>query len=126
MGKIAKVAPQKFSTETLSATIGIRGSTYAGNVSGDSLTVVLEGGTGIEVTNEGGSVLITKVGYGTSVPSQYDPPATPSKFTGSLLDDLAESESSSDDSDDDDLDEDDVCDGCTNPNESIVLRSLPG
>lgn len=127
-GKIAKVAPQKFTTETLSATIGIRGSTYAGVVEGESLSVVLEGGTGIEVTNKEGTVLISKVGYGTSVPSQFDPPSPPRILPLTFQGDIVKSGSTSStrSTDEDQLDEDDVCNDCTNPNENVVLRSLPG
>ncbi len=83
-GKITKVAPDKFTTETPAATIGIRGSMYAGKVAGDSLSVVFQGGKGITVTNEFGTILITKPGYGTSVTSNTAP--LPSvKFTAEDL-----------------------------------------
>ena len=83
-GKITKVAPDKFSTETPAATIGIRGSMYAGKVAGDSLSVVFQGGKGITVTNEFGTILITKPGYGTNVTSST-PPLPPAKFTAEDL-----------------------------------------
>ncbi len=84
-GKLTKAAPQNFTTKTPAATIGIRGSMYAGVVAGDSLSVVFQGGRGIVVTNNFGSVEIPKPGYGTHVKADAEPPpATP--FSG---DDMA-------------------------------------
>ncbi|TFG36583.1 MAG: hypothetical protein E4H46_03260, partial [Desulfobacterales bacterium] len=66
-GAITKVSPQNFTTETPAATIGIRGSMYAGTVTPSSLSVVFQGGKGIEVTNSFGTVSISQPGYGTNV-----------------------------------------------------------
>ena len=79
-GTITKVAPKKFTTETPAATIGIRGSMYAGRVSGNTLSVVFLGGKGIEVTNDAGSVAITIPGYGTHVMGASEAPLPPVKF----------------------------------------------
>ena len=79
-GNITKVSPKKFTTETPAATIGIRGSMYAGRVSGNMLSVVFQGGKGIEVTNEAGSVAITIPGYGTHVMGASEAPLPPVKF----------------------------------------------
>ncbi|MCJ7604026.1 MAG: FecR domain-containing protein, partial [Desulfobulbaceae bacterium] len=66
-GAITKVSPQNFTTETPAATIGIRGSMYAGTVTLTSLAVVFQGGKGIEVTNPFGTVAISQPGHGTNV-----------------------------------------------------------
>jgi len=55
-GAITKIAPDKFKTETPSATIGIRGSFYAGRQVGNKLVVVFLGGRGITVGNSRGRV----------------------------------------------------------------------
>ncbi|MEW6521686.1 MAG: FecR domain-containing protein [Thermodesulfobacteriota bacterium] len=66
-GAITKASPQNFTTETPAATIGIRGSMYAGTVTSSSLAVVFQGGKGIEVRNPFGTVAISRPGHGTSV-----------------------------------------------------------
>ncbi len=83
-GAITKASPKKFKTETPSATIGIRGSMYAGVVTSDTLSVVFQGGKGIDVTNAFGTVAITKPGFGTHV-ALNKPPLPPVKFTGQDL-----------------------------------------
>jgi len=65
-GAISKIAPQNFKTKTPTATIGIRGSMYAGEVRQGQLTIVFLGGHGITVTNQLGQRLITKPGFGIS------------------------------------------------------------
>jgi hypothetical protein len=79
-GALSKTAPQNFKTETPSATIGIRGSMYAGVVTPNFLSVVFQGGKGIEITNPFGTVEISKPGYGTKV-ALDKPPLPPMKFT---------------------------------------------
>jgi len=79
-GALTKTAPQNFKTETPTATIGIRGSMYAGFVTPDFLSVVFQGGKGIEITNAFGTVEITKPGFGTKV-ALAKPPLPPMKFT---------------------------------------------
>ncbi|MDZ7642099.1 MAG: FecR domain-containing protein [Desulfurivibrio sp.] len=79
-GAIARTSPQNFTTETPSATIGIRGSMYAGRVSDGALTVVFQGGTGITVSNSAGTVEITTPGMGTRVRSSDEEPEEPSPF----------------------------------------------
>ncbi|MEW6289232.1 MAG: FecR domain-containing protein [Thermodesulfobacteriota bacterium] len=66
-GAITKTSPQNFTTETPAATIGIRGSMYGGTVTSSSLSVIFQGGKGIEVTNSFGTVSISRPGHGTSV-----------------------------------------------------------
>ncbi len=87
-GAIAKEAPHSFITVTPAATIGIRGSMYAGRVDGGRLTVVFEGGRGIDVANEVGAVSITRPGFGTSIPAAGMPPQRPKRFSAQDLSDL--------------------------------------
>ena len=87
-GAITKESPQNFTTQTPAATIGIRGSMYAGKVSGDQLIVVFEGGKGIDVMNNAGSVAITKAGFGTRILSPDEPPQTPERFSAEEISDL--------------------------------------
>jgi len=79
-GALAKDAPQHFKTETPTATIGIRGSMYTFRSTKDSLTVVFQGGKGIEVYNDLGKITISVPGFGTRVVLNTAP-ARPSKFT---------------------------------------------
>jgi len=80
-GSITKVAPEKFTTETPAATIGIRGSMYAGKVTGDTLAVVFQGGKSIYVSNAAGIVNISIPGFGTHVKGPHKAPLRPEKFT---------------------------------------------
>lgn len=86
-GALTKTAPQNFKTETPTATIGIRGSMYAGLVTPEFLSVVFQGGKGIEITNPFGTVEIIKPGYGTKVVLEK-PPLPPMKFTAQELGEL--------------------------------------
>lgn len=87
-GAITKEAPRNFTTETPAATIGIRGSMYAGKVSGPQLMVVFEGGKGIDVSNDVGRISITKPGYGTHVMGADLPPLPPKAFSSDELSEL--------------------------------------
>ena len=73
-GAITQTSPEQFTTKTPAATIGIRGSMYAGRVSGNTLAVVFQGGRGIFVENEHGHVEIPTPGYGTNVRENQAPP----------------------------------------------------
>ncbi len=84
-GTLAKSTPQNFTTETPSATIGIRGSMYAGRVKGQMLSVVFQGGKGIFVRNPAGVVEISKPGFGTRVLSPTAAPAPPTKFSSAEI-----------------------------------------
>jgi len=84
-GAITRFTPEKFTTETPTATIGIRGSMYAGTVTVNSLSVVFQGGKGIDITNPAGTVAISKPGFGTHVFTADKPPLTPVKFSASDL-----------------------------------------
>lgn len=79
-GVITKTAPQNFTTATPAATIGIRGSSYAGNVTNKELTVVMLGGTGIDIFNFSGRVTLDKAGFGTTV-AFGNAPVKPYKFS---------------------------------------------
>jgi hypothetical protein len=86
-GALTKTAPQNFKTETPTATIGIRGSMYAGVVTPDFLSVVFQGGKGIDITNAFGTVEISKPGFGTKV-AMAKPPLPPMKFTAKEMGEL--------------------------------------
>ncbi|MCG8470961.1 MAG: hypothetical protein MI742_03790, partial [Desulfobacterales bacterium] len=85
---IPKSDPKKFRTETPVATNGIRGSIYMGSFKDGQLKVLFQGGTGIDVYNEAGSVPVTIPGFGTRVTSQESPPEEPEPFTGEDIQDL--------------------------------------
>jgi len=84
-GAITQTAPLNFTTDTPAGTIGIRGSMYAGKVSGSSLQVLFQGGKGIFVTNAAGTVSIDRAGFGTFVAGPETPPTAPSRFSGEDL-----------------------------------------
>ncbi len=87
-GAITRTAPQNVKTETPSATIGIRGSMYAGKVKDDTLTIVFQGGRGIYVMNSQGIVDITRPGFGTRIKGAGQAPSAPKQFTGEDLDEI--------------------------------------
>ncbi|OEU74927.1 MAG: hypothetical protein BA864_01750, partial [Desulfuromonadales bacterium C00003093] len=80
-GSITRTSPQNFITETPSATIGIRGSMYAGRVRDGQLQVVFQGGKGIYVRNSLGRVEISTPGFGTRLTGPEQPPETPYPFS---------------------------------------------
>lgn len=84
-GLIAKEAPAKFKTKTPLATIGIRGSMYAGSLLSGELSVVFEGGRGIELTNEAGRVAITSPGFGTRITGSSTPIPPASRFSSESM-----------------------------------------
>lgn len=86
-GALAKDAPQNFKTETPTATIGIRGSMYAGVTTPNTLSVVFQGGKGIEVYNERGKITITVPGFGSRV-ALNAAPEPPHRFTQQELKNL--------------------------------------
>ncbi len=79
-GSITKKSPEQFITETPGATIGIRGSMYAGSVRDGQLRVVFQGGRGIYVRNELGSVDIKTPGFGTRIDKKGQAPLQPYRF----------------------------------------------
>lgn len=87
-GSITKSSPDKFITETPGATIGIRGSMYAGSVRDGLLQVVFQGGRGIFVRNELGMVEIDTPGFGTRVEQGRQAPTAPFRFAPADLQQL--------------------------------------
>ena len=86
-GLISKRRPSSMRVRLgIIATIGLRGTNVAGEVVGDSATVVLlepEGSdesTGIDVSNEFGSVSIDEPGFGTDIPDAHSPPSPPRRM----------------------------------------------
>ncbi len=84
-GAIAKDSPESFTTETPAATIGIRGSMYAGRVGQGTLDVVFEGGKGIYVMNDAGQVSINRPGFGTHIRSVGNPPEKPKRISTQVV-----------------------------------------
>lgn len=84
-GQIAKLSPERFYTETPTATIGVHGSFYAGfqNAENGSLKVAALGGEGGFVVNPLGRTEIRQPGLGVkSTRSQAPPPAEPVSTSG--------------------------------------------
>lgn len=85
-GLIAKRQPRSMGVRLAVATIGIRGTHVVGEAKADSAKVILlkpEGSdrkTAIEVSNQYGSVVIDKPGYGTEVPDAHSPPSPPRRM----------------------------------------------
>jgi len=77
-GMITKSNPGAFVAKTPAASIGIRGSGYAGKVSGRKLEVCLLHGNGIDVKNSKGSVALLLPGMGTIVTDAQTAP-TPAR-----------------------------------------------
>ncbi len=84
-GLISKKAPAEFKTKTPMATIGIRGSMYAGKVSAKGLDIVFEGGKGIDLTNATGTVAVTRPGFGLQVQSWDAAIPKPARFTAKSI-----------------------------------------
>nr|WP_321399720.1 transferrin-binding protein-like solute binding protein [uncultured Desulfobacter sp.] len=84
-GAITRMAPEKFKTTSVSGTIGIRGSMYAGNLRGTRLTVMFHGGKGIYVQNRAGRVNIRRPGFATLVEHADKAPAPPTRMSTSDL-----------------------------------------
>ena len=81
-GLVAKRRPSAMQVKlAATATIGIRGTHVAGEIEGESASVVLmepedePKPTAITVFNDYGSVDITEPGYGTNVPDAHSPPS---------------------------------------------------
>lgn len=74
-GKITKNSPKDFIAKTPVASIGIRGSSYAGQQSKSGLLVFLESGKGIDVYNSRGSVALLSPGKGTRVNDKNSRPS---------------------------------------------------
>ncbi len=96
-GLIAKKKPRGMRVSTSVATIGIRGTHVVGEVSANSATIILmepeEPGakTGIDVSNEFGSVSIDEPGYGTEIPDEFSPPSPPRRMRLQTINNLMRS-----------------------------------
>lgn len=84
-GKITKSSPGAFVAKTPAASIGIRGSAYAGSVSGKKLSIYLLSGKGIDVTNNKGSVALLQPGLGTTVADADSAPTAARHFDASEI-----------------------------------------
>lgn len=80
-GIITKNSPKSFVATTPAASIGIRGSGYAGRVSGKKLEVFLLHGRGVDVKNRKGSAALLFPGMGTTVADSNSAPSRPRLFT---------------------------------------------
>lgn len=79
-GMITKSNPEAFVAKTPAASIGIRGSGYAGKISGKKLEVFLVSGKGIDVTNSRGTAALLQPGMGTTVIDARTAPTAPRYF----------------------------------------------
>jgi len=84
-GKMMKVAGAKFTVETETVTIGIRGTTFWGGTLNDVFEVALLDGKAIIVENKAGRVVIDKVNNGTAISSVDTPPTTPKAWGAAKL-----------------------------------------
>ena len=80
-GEIMKVAGARFTVETQTATIGIRGTTFWGGAIDGSFGVALLDGKSIVVENKAGRVVIDKVGEGTAIRAADQAPSKPSAWS---------------------------------------------
>jgi len=80
-GMITKTDPKSFVAKTPAASIGIRGSGYAGRVAGRKLEVFLLHGKGVDVKNRKGSAALLFPGMGTIVANSASAPSRPRLFT---------------------------------------------
>lgn len=96
-GVIGRNRPQAVQIQTNVATIGIRGTHFAGEAGDSQLIVVLldpedrAAGNAIEVRNEFGAVSIDRPGYGTEVPDAKSPPSPPRQMRLRAVDNLMRS-----------------------------------
>lgn len=85
-GKIAAAKPENVSINTPVATIGVRGTRFAGQTDGGSAEVVLlaevpkDKKTAILVANAAGSVIIAQSGFGTTVAGPNVAPTPPQRW----------------------------------------------
>lgn len=79
------------------ATVGVRGTTVGGEVTGDSAVVMLldpedgRPGTAIDVFNDFGEVAIDQPGFGTRIPDARSPPSQPERMRLRTIENLLES-----------------------------------
>lgn len=96
-GAIGRTRPQAVQVRAPVATIGIRGTHFAGEVGDSQLVVVLldpenqAAANAIEVRNDFGAVSIDRPGYGTEVPDAKSPPSPPRQMRIRAIDNLMRS-----------------------------------
>ncbi|HEX9702342.1 MAG TPA: FecR domain-containing protein [Rhodospirillales bacterium] len=79
-GEMMKTANARFTVETETATIGIRGTTFWGGMIDGAFGVALLDGKSIVVENKAGRVVIDKVGDGTAIRAADAPPTAPTTW----------------------------------------------
>lgn len=97
-GLIAKRRKRSMSVFLPVVTIGIRGTTVAGEATATSATVILleseepqDTPPEIEVSNQFGSVTIDQPGFGTDVPDQFSPPSPPRRMRLNTINNIVRS-----------------------------------
>ncbi len=85
-GEMMKTASAKFTVETETATIGIRGTTFWGGKLDGEFEVALLDGRQIVVENKAGRVVIDKVGDGTLIRAADSAPTPPSAWPTAKVD----------------------------------------
>lgn len=95
-GLIASKSPKTMSVRLPVATIGIRGTHVVAEVTSTSAKVILlepkeDKPTSIIVSNDFGSVVVDKVGYGTEVPDEFSPPSPMQRMQLRTIDNLMRS-----------------------------------
>lgn len=96
-GLIARAKPQAVRVTIPTATIGIRGTHFAGEIIGVAAVVVLldpeeaDRANAIEVSNKFGAVVIEEPGYGTEIPDEFSPPSPPKRMRLRAVDNLMRS-----------------------------------
>lgn len=85
-GALGKTPGADFNVTTPVATIGVRGTTFWGELQSDGLLVALLDGRAIVITNPAGQVVIDQVGVATQVTAPQQQPAPPFTLTPAQLD----------------------------------------
>jgi hypothetical protein len=85
-GEMMKTASAKFTVETETATIGIRGTTFWGGKIDGLFEVALLDGKQIVVENKAGRVIIDKVGDGTAIRAADQAPTRPTAWPAAKVD----------------------------------------
>jgi hypothetical protein len=85
-GALGKTPGADFNVTTPVATIGVRGTTFWGELQSDGLLVALLDGRAIVVTNPAGQVEINQVGVATRVAAPQQQPDPPFTLTPAQLD----------------------------------------
>jgi len=84
-GKMMQVAGAKFTVETETATIGIRGTTFWGGMIDGAFQVAMLDGKAVIIENKAGRVVIDAVNEGTLIKDANTPPTKPKAWGGNKL-----------------------------------------